>query len=170
MTRTHLYITGAIIFVLGAILGFFIGKGMYQTEPSVIVERDTVVRVDTVHYYLPSPKDSIRTKYITRWMAVHDTTLAVVEHTDTVQVDVPITSKHYGAKEYDAWVSGFEPSLDSIRVYREKEYITETVTVTKAAKRKPWGIGFSGGYGYDFNTKTASPFIGVGISYDIISF
>jgi hypothetical protein len=88
---------------------------------------------------------------------------------DTVAVEVPITSKHYGSDQYDAWVSGYEPSLDSIKVYKETQYITETIEKTISHKRKPWGIGFHVGYGYDFQTKTAAPFVGVGISYDILS-
>jgi hypothetical protein len=137
----------------------------------VRVERDTIVVYDTIPDYHPVPKDSIVTKFVTRWLPVvsHDTIdrlVTLVNH-DTVAVEVPITSKHYGGEDYDAWVSGFEPSLDSIKVYQRTEYITETITKTK---RKPWGIGLNVGYGYDFKSKTAAPFVGVGISYDIISF
>jgi len=158
--------------IVGGLIGFFTGKSLYQTTDSVKIERDTVVVNDTIRYYLPTPKDSIRTKYITRWLPVvtHDTTLQIVEKRDTVEVQVPITSKHYGAPEYDAWVSGYEPSLDSIKVYQKTEYINTTTTITKATRNKPWGLGFSVGYGYDIRTKTASPYVGVGVSYDIISF
>lgn len=169
-TKTHLFIFLAGI-AIGALCGFFFGKAVYDTTDSIKVERDTIYVTDTVRYYVPTPvyEDKVRTEYkwLTRVDHVIDTNKMVVH--DSVLVEVPITSKHYKAKEYDAWISGYEPSLDSIRVYQEKEYITEKITITKT-KRKPWGIGFSAGYGYDIKTKTASPFIGVGISYDIISF
>ena len=90
--------------------------------------------------------------------------------TDSVAVEIPITSKHYSSEEYDAWVSGYEASLDSIKVYSKERIVTETVTVTKKARTKRWGIGFTGGYGYDFNSKTAAPYVGVGVSYNIITF
>jgi len=175
LDRTHL-----IVFIVGAILGiltgFFTGKSLYETHESVSVKRDTVMLHDTVTHYLPPPKDSVRTKWVTRWLPVakNDTINHFVEVSkmihDTVAVEVPITSKHYGSKDYDAWVSGYEPSLDSIKVYKDTQYITETIEVTKKTRRKPWGVGLQVGYGYDIKTKTAAPFVGIGISYDIVSF
>lgn len=55
--------------------------------------------------------------------------------TDTVAVQVPITSKHYSGKKYDAYVSGYEPSLDSIKVYQKETVITETITRMKPPNR-----------------------------------
>lgn len=170
LDKTHF-----IVFVVGAVLGllsgFFIGKGIYDQPITESVTRDTVTITDTIPQYFPAPKDSVVTRYITRYLPVQSTDTVdryVVERvTDTVAVQVPITSKHYGSEQYDAWVSGFEPSLDSIKVYQKTEYITETITKTR---RKPWGIGFNVGYGYDFKSKTAAPFVGVGLSYDIICF
>ena len=140
------------------------------------VERDTVVVYDTIYHHYPKPVDSAVVRYVTKVLPVvrYDTVhhLIGVDNMihDTVAVEVPITSKHYGAPEYDAWVSGYEPSLDSIKVYQRTEYITETITKTINARKKPWGLGFHVGYGYDFQSKTAAPFVGVGLSYDIISF
>lgn len=168
LDKTHfiVFIVGA---VLGLLSGFFIGKGIYNQPIHESVTRDTVTRIDTVFQYYPKPVEveRIRTEY--KWLT-KVTTDTVTDYTvlhDSVLVEVPIESKHYDAPEYDAWVSGYQPSLDSIRIYQKTEYITETITKTK---RKPWGIGFNVGYGYDFRSKTAAPFVGVGISYDIISF
>ena len=177
VSKKHLIILAAAA-ILCILCGFFVAKGMYDRPMDESVSRDTVTLHDTVPEYLPAPKDSARIKYVTRWLpAKHDTvysenyaqSFAEIMH-DTVAVQVPITSKHYGSKDYDAWVSGFEVSLDSIKVYKETQYITETITNTINPKRKPWGIGFHVGYGYDFKSKTAAPFVGVGISYDIICF
>jgi len=171
------YVVPAII---GIIIGLCLVKCTSKPVDNIKIERDTVVVVDTAYYDRPAPKDSVRTKYVNRWLP-RDTSSRVdhfigannMDHyADTskmIAVEVPITSKHYGSKDYDAWVSGYEPSLDSIKVYREKEIITETVTKTNT-KRKPWGLGFTVGYGYDFSSKTAAPFVGVGLSYDIICF
>lgn len=193
INKTHAIIA-SVFFAIGALCGFFLGKGIYQPTYGEKVERDTVIVHDTVPDIAPEPKDSATIRYITRYLPIakRDTSSRVdhfigannmVEHfrditkmmdhyADTskmIAVEVPITSKHYGSKDYDAWVSGYEPSLDSIKVYREKEIITETTTKTNT-KRKPWGLGFMVGYGYDFSSKTAAPFIGVGLSYDIICF
>lgn len=184
--KTHAIIA-SVFFAIGALCGFFLGKGIYQPTYDEKVARDTLIVHDTVPDINPTPKDSATIRYITRYLPIakRDTSSRVdqVEHfrditkmmdhyADTskmIAVEVPITSKHYGSKDYDAWVSGYEPSLDSIKVYREKEIITETITKTNT-KRKPWGLGFTVGYGYDFSSKTAAPFVGVGLSYDIICF
>ena len=63
-------------------------------------------------------------------------------------VQVPITCKHYGGKNYDAYVSGFEPSLDSIFVYNETQIITETITRMKPPNK--WELDIVGGL--DYNT------------------
>jgi len=159
-------------FVIGALCGFFIGKAKYDKPIIETVTRDTVTIMDTIPHYYPKPVEveKVRTEYkwLTRVQPVGKTD-TLVQH-DSVLVEVPIESKHYHAEEYDAYVSGYLPSLDSINVYRKETIITETITKTINQKRKPWGIGIHAGYGYDFKSKTAAPFFGVGLSYDIISF
>ena len=161
--------TNLIVFLVGVFLGiatgFFTGKTIYDTPIKEKIERDTVVVTDTVKHYLPTPKDTIRTKYITRYLPVYNTDTVIstdyVTLHDTVQVQVPITQKHYNAKEYDAWISGFEPSLDSIKVYQQTQYITETIT--KARQRSRWSIGVQAGYGYGFRSKMLEPYAGIGV-------
>ena len=170
-SKKHLIILAAAA-ILCLLCGFFVAKGIYDQPIHESVTRDTVTRIDTVFRYHPQPveEERVRTEY--RWLT-RVTTDTVTDYTvlhDSVLVEVPIESKHYNAPEYDAWVSGYQPSLDSIRVYQKENYITETITNTINPKRKPWGIGFHIGYGYDFRSKTAAPFVGVGLSYDIISF
>ena len=112
ISKKRLIIFAAAAF-LGLLCGFFVAKGMYDRPLDESVSRDTVTLHDTVPEYLPSPKDSARIKYVTRWLpAVHDTvysenyaqSFVEIMH-DTVAVQVPITSKHYGGKNYDAYVS-----------------------------------------------------------------
>lgn len=153
-------------FVIGGLCGFFIGKGIYQPTYDEKVARDTVCVRDTVFDYQPAPVDSAKIRYVTRFLPVvrRDTVSRVELITlhDSVQVEVPITSKHYQAKEYDAWVSGYEPSLDSIKVYKETQYITETITRTIKDNGKHFFLDISAGCEYRFNTKTAVPFAELG--------
>jgi hypothetical protein len=143
----------------------------------VRVERDTVIVHDTIVDVAPVPKDSVRTRWITRWLpAKRDTASrngeifpecplisANFSATDTVAVQVPITSKHYSGDSYDAWVSGFEPSLDSIKVYRETQYITERVTISKPPNK--WELDVMGGINYNFNKKKYTPYAGGELLY-----
>ena len=50
---------------------------------------------------------------------------------------------------YTAWVSGVRPSLDSIRMYRQTQYVDRYIyrDVFHQPKPKRFGIGLSAGYG-----------------------
>ena len=166
LDKTHL-----IVFVVGAVLGllsgFFIGKGIYDQPITESITRDTVTRIDTVFQYFPQPVEveKVRTEY--RWLP-KVTTDTVTDYTvlhDSVLVEVPIESRHYNSPEYDAWVSGYQPSLDSIRVYQKENYITERVVVSKPPNR--FTIGLQGGYGYGFKSKTWEPYVGIGLGIRI---
>jgi len=170
LDKTHL-----IVFVAGAILGlftgFFICKGIYDRPIEESVTRDTVRSTDTIHHYYPQPTERQVVRYVTRLLPVarHDTVEHFREVTqmmhDTVAVEVPIESRHYSSPEYDAWISGYEPSLDSIKVYREKEYITETITRMKPPNKIT--VGIQAGYGYGFKAKQLEPYVGIGIGIRI---
>ena len=156
-------------FIVGGVCGFFVGKGMYDQPIEENVVRDTVTLRDTIPQYFPQPVGGtkVRTEYkfLTRVVTETDTIFRINPVTDSVLVEVPIESRHYSSPEYDAWVSGYEPSLDSIKVYRETQYITETVTKSKPPNR--FSIGLQGGYGYGFKSKTWEPYVGVGIGIKI---
>ena len=119
--------------------------------------RDTIV--DTIKVVKPIAVDSVVTRY--KWVNVErvkDTTIVneVSEVVfDTVQVRLPIESKHYTAESYDAWVSGYEPQLDSIKVY-QREVKT---------KQSRWSIGLQCGLG--ITPKGVQPYVGVGIGYKL---
>lgn len=159
-----------VFFAIGALCGFFLGKGIYQPTYGEKVARDTVILRDTVPYYQPAPVDSAMVRYVTRFLPVfkRDTVDHFLEVTkmvhDTVAVEIPITSKHYGNKDYDAWVSGYEPSLDSIKVYKETQYITETITRT-VKEDKHFFLDVGAGCEYQFNTKASVPFAELGFKF-----
>ena len=164
LDKTHfiVFIVGA---VLGLLSGFFIGKGIYNQPIHESVTRDTVTRIDTVFQYYPKPVEveRIRTEY--KWLT-KVTTDTVTDYTvlhDSVLVEVPITSKHYGCKDYDAWVSGYEPSLDSIKVYQRTEYITERITISKPPNR--WELDLIGGLDYNTARQDFTPYAGGEILY-----
>ena len=161
VSKKHLIILAAVA-LLCLLCGFFVAKGMYDRPLDESVSRDTVTLHDTVPDYHPVPKDSVRLKYVTRWLprAVHDTVENYVEEInflhDTVAVEVPITSKHFSGKNYDAYVSGFEPSLDSIKVYNETQLITETITRMKPPNK--WSLSVNAGVDYGTTSQFWQPY------------
>lgn len=162
----------AAILVIAAVFfasGFFIGKAVYNKPFEEKVERDTVILHDTIPDYLPMPKDSATIKWVTKWLPSATKTDTItkwdyfVVH-DSVAVEVPITSKHYGNEQYDAYISGFEPNLDSIFVYQKTEIITNTITRT-VKENKHFFLDVGAGCEYKFNDKSAVPFAELGLKF-----
>lgn len=81
---------------------------------------------------------------------------------DSARVIVPYTQKTYETDEYKAWVSGYEPELDSINIYRSTETVTNTLYLDK--KRKRWGgmVGIGAGISHKGEV---TPMLGVMIGY-----
>ena len=122
------------------------------TEPTL---RDTIV--DTIKVVKPIAVDSLVTRYkVVEVERVKDTTIVneVSEVVfDTIQVRLPIESKHYTSINYDACVSGYEPQLDTIKVYQREV----------KPKQSRWSIGLQGGVG--MTPRGVQPYIGIGIGY-----
>ena len=123
------------------------------SDTIVIFHTDTSYIRDTVFVYYPRPVSVL----VSDTLIVRDTVL-LKEH------------KFYKDSLYEAWVSGYEPSLDSICVFPVTKTITNTITntviETKEVKKKtPFGIGIQAGYGYPHGA-----YVGIGISYNFIRF
>ena len=124
-----------------------------DTVPTVVEKR--IVRTEVVHLYLEAEIDSLCSEVDSEAVSVMGDSVAI-----------PITQKTYEAETYKAWVSGWHASLDSIEVYQKT--VERTITITKTTKPKRWGIGVQVGYGYSI--KGFTPYIGVGISYNLLTF
>lgn len=169
VSKKHLIILAAAA-ILCLLCGFFVAKGMYDRPLDESVSRDTVILHDTVPDIAPEPKDSVRTRWVTRWLPIKPDTVsrngeifpafpqisANFSATDTVAVQVPITSKHYSGKNYDAYVSGFDVNLDSIYVYNETQYITETITKSKPPNK--WSLSVNAGVDYGTTSQFWQPY------------
>ena len=161
MNKTHL-IVALVMAILGFAAGFFTGKAIYDKPLVESVTRDTLVVFDTIPQYYPKPVEveRVRTEY--QWLPIakitHDTVGFTQFIHDSVLVEVPITSKHYHGENYDAYVSGYQPSLDSISVYQRTEYITETITRMKPPNKCELDI--IGGINYATSSQHWLPYAG----------
>ena len=171
-SRLKLWIFRAAL-LLGWSLGFFFwGRSCTSSEqapadpadPSVIV--DTVTVRDTVVIDRPVPVRVM--KRDTMLVAVRDT---IVRH-DTTYISLPRETKTYGDERYTAVVSGYRPSLDRLEIYIEDKVVTKVAIPQSAAPApKRWGLGVQVGAGATLQGQTVriSPYIGVGISYNLLS-
>ena len=108
-----------------------------------------------------------RTNGLTTFRTNTPSTYSLIKDYGNIPGKTPIfTAGTYVGKDYLAYVSGYEPSLDSIFVY------PKTTTIRERIYKPPnkWHIGITGGYGYSFKTKQATPYVGIGITYSLFSF
>lgn len=149
----------ALVFVLAFVLGILAERWHFKAHREPIKEIHDTTFVEVV-------KTEIKPVYVEK--RVVDTMLVPVVDTlrihDTTFVQIPREEKVYSDSLYYAVVSGYRPSLDTISVYSKERVITNYVeTVTHSR----WGIGIQAGYGA--SREGLSPYIGVGVSYNIIT-
>jgi len=163
LKKNRVLILAAAIALIWFAFGFFFAKHRYNKPFEEKVERDTVIIHDTIPDYLPTPKDSATIKWVTKWLPSATKTDTItrwdyfVVH-DSVAVEMPITTKHYGNEQYDAYISGFEPNLDSIFVYQKEVLVTEVRTISKPPNKV--GLYLDAGADYTFNDKQWIPHTG----------
>lgn len=176
------------LIVLMGVMGYIgatVAIKLQHTEQVADTVRVTVT--DTVPYYKPVPKDSLVVKYVTKVLAVKkrhkDTCDTIAADTclgenyaqipqenmrDSVAVEIPITQKRYETEDYRAYVSGFEPNLDSIFLYRKT--ITERITTTakpNSTLKNRFGFGVVAGAGYGIIHKQPDIFVGGAVYFRI---
>lgn len=149
--------------VIAFLLGLFLGRKEYreQQHPDTVTTSDTTWIRDTI--YLDKPVT------VTKLKTVHDTTYltSVVNSTDTVLVEVPIDYSHAKYSDAEVYYHGYKAGIDSVAVFPKTVYI-ENTTYVHDKKPSRWSLGASAGYGI---TKSGlSPYIGIGIQYDLLRF
>ena len=136
---------------------------------------DTILYYDTIPYYLPEAKQEVslgtkikflpvfipRDSFPNGELRIENGELS----SDSVAVEIPITQREYEGAEYRAWVSGYEPSLDSIFVYPRHDVVTIREPPNK---QKRWGIGVFAGYGV--TPRGLQPCAGISVNYNLWNF
>lgn len=145
---------------------------------------DTVRLIDTLRYVSPAPTRDTIIRYVrvpvelprpdnpgspanpaNLGNSAESAEKAAAADTAAAAVILPITQRTYTAPEYTAYVSGYQPSLDSIAIHAPRTIITNNPPAEKA---KPWGIGIAAGIGAGRGGIT--PFIGITLQYSLIRF
>lgn len=151
----------SIILIVAALLclaaAFILGrKTAPKPEPVVIEKTDTLTLWDTITIDKPV---YIKERVVENiYVPVADTVL--ISKNDTTFIVLPRTQKEYSDTLYHAWVSGYQPALDSIKVFQRTEYITTTIT----AKPKHWHITVGPQAGIGLTPKGWQPYLGGGVT------
>ena len=143
-------------------------RGQVEPEPQVIIEHDTLwrdtiinkpVAVDSqktgemVYIKVPHPMPSgcqsdVRGQDPGSDLPGH-CPLTSPAAPDSIEVPIPIEQKRYEDSLYTAWVSGFRPALDSIRLHQPEIVTTITQTIVKKAPRLSVGLSVGPGVSID---------------------
>ena len=154
---------GALVCFL---VSYMAGGYHFRDTAKTVVKTDTLRDTVTVREPVFVTERAVRTDTV--WLPVVRTRTDTVLLTsngpkDSVWAVVPITQKVYADSTYKAWVSGYNPRLDSIQVYRQTIVTTKTETVVK---KRRIGIGVQAGYGYGFRYGGIEPYVGLGVSWN----
>ena len=163
---------GAVIlalFILSVATNVWLLKrGQIEPEPQVIVEHDTLWRDTTINK--PVAADSTKTGEVVYIRIPYPSgcqsdvrgqdpgsdlpghcPLTSPAAPDSIEVPIPIEQKRYEDSLYTAWVSGFRPALDSIRLHQPEITTTITKTIVKKAPRLSVGLSVGPGISIDKN-------------------
>ena len=158
-------VIAALLLALGIMIGVLLGARRQVVPSTAEHKTDTLIVIDT--HIIEKPVMVERTYRDSFYIAIRDTICV----RDSIYISLPREVKVYEDSLYHAEVSGYMPSLDLIEVYAPTRILTMTETI-RLPERKRWGIGIQAGYGVGLQNKTIihSPYIGIGISYNLITF
>lgn len=136
---------------------FFLGRHYERmVAPAPIVQVDTIIRVDTIC--------DVRPVYVRE--RICDTLLVAVTDTicirDTTFAILPRTSREYVGNQYRAIVSGVQPSLDTMQVFRNE---VEVVRYLPAPPPPRFKMAGQAGY---MVSSLPMPYAGVSASYSLL--
>lgn len=166
------------VFVLGGLAGWLIPlrSPFSPRMEDFSVTADTLYVRDTIRENMPE----IKAEIVIEGAEITIEDSLVIRRGDVIVL--PRMQRYYSSDTYEAWVSGYDPVLDSINVFRNTAYITNTVREApktnsialegSASWCGTWGVSVAaeythewrrlylgGGIGYDFIAK--SPYIGI---------
>lgn len=161
MSKKAKIIIACVFVFLACLTSYFEGRKSVKIKTETKVVTDTLIVKDTIRI---SEVIEVKRKVIdTLFFPIVDT----IQIHDTTFITLYKEVKVYEDSLFKAQISGVEPQLDWIEVYPQTQYINTTETIIKS-KDKPWGLGVQLGVGV-CRGGLATPYIGLGISYDLVS-
>lgn len=148
--------------VAAILIGFFIGRESCRIPP----QEPPTPKVDTL--YLPDTIKVTEAKYITKRVIdsipypVGDT----IRIRDTLFVYLEREQVRWEDSLAVVYASGINPQVDSVIHHTQQMVITKEIPVIYTTKTR-WGIGIQAGVGASKDGLT--PYIGVGLSYNLLS-
>lgn len=147
-----------ILLPVGLIATF--AAGWFCHKPASVLS--TELQIDTL---LIHDTVAIRSPRVVTERALPPRTIVIPGDTIHDTILLPAVSRHYSSGQYDAYISGIDPRLDSLFIHTPSTIITRTVT---QPARSRWHLGVSAGAAV--TPKGLQPYVGVGITYSLFAF
>ena len=149
---------------VAACLGFIGGHRCSRIDPGEppAPKVDTLFIRDTIKVTEPKIVTKVKTEYVT----YHVTDTQIVTKNDTLYVVMARDQIRWEDSLSVIYASGVDPRVDSVIHHTENMVITKEITVIQV-KRTRWGIGVQAGYGA--GKEGLTPYLGVGVSYNLLS-
>ena len=160
------YILTGVGIAVAVLIGFLIGQKHPQKSPVEPIKEkvDTLLIFDTITLTKPVFVEKIQLDSV--YMPVTDT---LWKH-DTLYVYLEREQIQWQDSLCRVYASGINPQVDSVTHFVQETIITREIPVPVKVKSR-WGLGIQVGYGAGVNGKQVylTPYVGVGISYNILS-
>lgn len=156
----------AVAVILAAIaVSYLAGRNRGISEASARVKErvDTLVIRDTITQYEPIVEKITKVERVL--VPVTDT----LRITDTLYVVLDREQVMWEDSLSRVYASGIMPEIDSVQHFVTERVVTREVVVPKV-RRTRWGIGINAGYGVLLGDQVrTAPYVGIGVSYNIVS-
>ena len=160
------YILTGVGIAVAVLIGFLIGQKHPQKSPVEPIKEkvDTLLIFDTITLTKPVFVEKIQLDSV--YMPVTDT---LWKH-DTLYVYLEREQIQWQDSLCRVYASGINPQVDSVTHFVQETIVTREISVPVKVKSR-WGLGIQVGYGAGVNGKQVylTPYVGVGISYNILS-
>lgn len=160
------YILTGVGIAVAVLIGFLIGQKHPQKLPVEPIKEkvDTLLIFDTITLTKPVFVEKIQLDSV--YMPVTDT---LWKH-DTLYVYLEREQIQWQDSLCRVYASGVNPQVDSVTHFVQETIVTREISVPVKVKSR-WGLGIQVGYGAGINGKQVylTPYVGVGISYNILS-
>ena len=160
------YILTGVGIAVAVLIGFLIGQKHPQKLPVEPIKEkvDTLLIFDTITLTKPVFVEKIQLDSV--YMPVTDT---LWKH-DTLYVYLEREQIQWQDSLCRVYASGINPQVDSVTHFVQETIINKEISVPVKVKSR-WGLGIQVGYGAGINGKQVylTPYVGVGISYNILS-
>lgn len=160
------YILTGVGIAVAVLIGVLIGQKHPQKSPVEPIKEkvDTLLIFDTITLTKPVFVEKIQLDSV--YMPVTDT---LWKH-DTLYVYLEREQIQWQDSLCRVYASGINPQVDSVTHFVQETIITREISVPVKVKSR-WGLGIQVGYGAGINGKQVymTPYVGVGISYNILS-